>query len=127
MTLSRSARRLLAGIAGGFLLLCQTAMAVQACGLAPAAAGEVAAGEPCHGADPQSGDAPGHALQQSCSSGFTSAGFAKLDVPQVADLPMLVLHPASLPAPAHGEVIAVAIPARAESPPLPILHCCLRN
>jgi len=127
MTFSRPTRRLLASIAGALLLLCQTAMAAQACGPAPAVAGEIASSAHCHGADPQSGDAPGHALQQTCPSDHASLSFAKLDVPQPADLPALVLPSHLLRTAARDVLIIAAVPTRAEPPPLSILHCCLRN
>jgi hypothetical protein len=127
MIFSRPTRRLLVGIAAAFLLLCQSAMAAQACGVAPAIAGEPASSEHCHGADAQSGGAPDHALHQACPSHDASLSLAKLDVPQAADLPALALPPQLLRAAVRDALIITAVPARAESPPLAILHCCLRN
>lgn len=127
MTFSRPTKRLLATIAGALLLLCQTAMAAQACGPAPAVAGEIASSTHCHGADPQSGDAPGHALQQTCPSDHATLSFAKLDVPQAADSQAFALHPRPFRAAARDGLIVAALTARAEPPPLSILHCCLRN
>lgn len=127
MTFSLPTRRFLAAIASAFLLVCQSAMAAQACGLAPASAGELASSVPCHGADPQSGDAPGHALDQTCPSDHASASFAKLDVPQAADSQAFALHPRPFRAAARDGLIVAALTARAEPPPLSILHCCLRN
>jgi len=126
MTFSMPAKRLLAGVASAFLLLCQSAVAAQACALAPAVAGESALAEPCHHAVPQSGNAAGHAQQQNCPAQYASASFAKLDVPQAADLPGLEVQPGWLRAPVHEGLNSITPPARAEPPPFTILHCCLR-
>jgi hypothetical protein len=126
MTLSLPAKRLLAGIASAFLLLCQTAMATQAWGLVPAVAGESTLSDRCHGVGPQTGDASGHALQQTCPAEYASASFAKLDIPQDAELPALAPDPGWLRARARDDLISGMLPARAEPPPLSILHCCLR-
>jgi len=127
MVLSRPTKRLLAGIAAAFLLLCQTAMAAQACGLTSANAGEHAASEPCHESIFGSGEAPRHTQEQGCPSEYASASFAKLDIPQAADLPALLVQPDRVHTPLLANLNAAAPPARAESPPLTILHCCLRN
>lgn len=126
MTLSKPVKRFLAGVASAFLLLCQSAVAAQACALAPAVAGESALAEPCHHSIPRSGNAAGHAQQQNCPAQYASAGFAKLDVPQAADLPALEVQPGWLRASMHDGSKSIAPPARAEPPPLAILHCCLR-
>ena len=127
MLLSRRTTRFVAVLAGAFVLLCQTAMAAQACGLALAASEGSSLSESCHGIVPQSGDAPGHVQQQNCPSEYASASFAKLDIPQAADLPGLVVQPVWLLAAVRDGLISIALPARAEPPPLTILHCCLRN
>ena len=118
---------MLAGIAAAFLLLCQTAMAAQSCCLTSANAGELAASEPCHESNFGSGEAPGHTQQQGCPSEYASASFAKLDIPQVADIPALLVQPVRTHTLLLVGLNAAAPPARAESPPLTILHCCLRN
>jgi len=127
MSFSRATKRLLAGVATAFLLLCQTAMAAQACGLTPAMTGEGSANAHCRDVIPQSGDGPGDPQQAGCPSDYASASFAKLDIPQVADLPGLQVEPVRPWAPAHIRMISVAPPARAEPPSLIIVHCCLRN
>jgi hypothetical protein len=127
MKLSRPGRRFVAGIAGALLLLCQTAMAAQACSLAAAAAGESALSGICHDIVPPTGDTPGHAQQQNCPTELLSASFAKLDVPPAVDLPALQVQPAWLQAAAREGLIPIAVPARAVSLPLTIVHCCLRN
>jgi hypothetical protein len=127
MLLSRRTTRFVAVLAGAFVLLCQTAAAAQACAQAPAVAGEIASAGPCHDAVPQPGDPAGHAFQQNCPAQHASAGFAKLDIPQAADLPGLEVQPGWLHAPVRDRLISIALPARAEPPPLTILHCCLRN
>jgi hypothetical protein len=127
MTLSRPAKRFVAGIASAFLLLCQTAMAMETCGLAPAVAAETASSGHCHGNASQSGNESGHAQEQNCPTGYPSAGFAKLDIPQAADFPALDVEPGWLRAPVRHDLNPVAPPARADPPPLTIVHCCLRN
>jgi hypothetical protein len=127
MLLSRRTTRFVAVLAGAFVLLCQTAAAAQACALAPAAADERAFAETCHDAASQSGNAAGHAQQLNCPAQYASAGFANLDIPQAADLPGLEVQPAWLRAPVRDGLSSITLPARAEPPPLTILHCCLRN
>ena len=127
MTFSRSARGLLAAIASASLLLCQTAMAAQACAPAPEAVAEATASGHCHGVADQSGDDPGHVVEQNCPAGYVSASLAKLDIPQAADSLALEIEPAWLRAPVRGSLSADAPPARAEPPPLILVHCCLRN
>ena len=127
MQLSKRTTRFVAVLAAAIVLLCQTAAAAQACTLAPAVAGEIALGGPCHDAVLQPGDAPGHAQQQNCPAQYASGGFAKLDIPQAADLLGLVVQPGWLLAPVRDGLSSIALPARAEPPPLTILHCCLRN
>lgn len=117
----------MAVLAGAFVLLCQTAAAAQACALAPAVAGEIALAGPCHDAAAQPGDAAGHAQQQNCPVQYASAGFVNLDIPQATDLPGLDVQPGWLRAPVRDGLSSIALPARAEPPPLTILHCCLRN
>jgi len=121
------AKRLLAGIASAFLLVCQTAVAAHACALSTAVAGESTLNERCHDAVPQPGNAAGHAQQHNCPAEYASASLAKLDIPQAADLPGLEVQPGWLRAPVRDGLNSIALPARAEPPPLTILHCCLRN
>lgn len=127
MTFSFPARRFLAGAACAFLLLCQTAMAAQACGLEPANAGEIGSSQHCHNANGQAREAPNHAFHQTCPSDQATLSFAKLDVPQAADSQAFALHPRPFRAAARDGLIVAAVTARAEPPPLSILHCCLRN
>lgn len=127
MVLIRSAKRVVAGIAGVFLLLCQTAALAQACAPAPAVAGESTLIAPCHDAALQSGDIAGHAQQHACPAQHASAGVTKIDTAQAVDLTVMEVQPRWLPVPAQDNWTALAPPARAESPPLIILHCCLRN
>jgi hypothetical protein len=127
MTFSRSGKRLVAGVASAFLLLCQTAMAIETCGLTPAVAAESASGGHCHGIASQPANESGHAQDQNCPAGFASASFAKLDIPQAPDLPALAVQPGWLRTPVRNGLITAAPPARAEPPPLILVHCCLRN
>jgi hypothetical protein len=127
MLLTRRITRFVAVVAGAFVLLCQTAAVAQACALPPAVAGESAMAETCHDSVPQSGDAAGHADHQNCPAHNASAGFAKLDIPQAADLPGLEVRPGWLQVPVRDGLNSIALLARAEPPPLTLLHCCLRN
>ena len=127
MRLSRPTRRLLAGIAGAFLLLCQTAMAAQTCCTTWASAGERAATEPCHEGGSHPADAPASSQEQGCPSEYATPSFAKLDVPPVLDLPALPVQPERLWTDLPVSLNLAAPPARAEPPPLSILYCCLRN
>jgi hypothetical protein len=126
MLLSRRVTSFVAVLAGALVLLCQTAAAAQACALAPAAADEIVLAETCHDAVPQPGSAAGHAQHGSCPAHSASATFAKLDIPQAADLPGLDVQSGWLLAPVRNGLSSIAL-ARAEPPPLTILHCCLRN
>jgi hypothetical protein len=127
MLLSRRMTRFVAVLAGALVLLCQTAAAAQACALAPAAADEIVLAETCHDAVPSSGNAAGHAQHENCPAHNASASFAKLDIPQAADLPGLEVQSGWLWAPVRNGLSSIALLARAEPPPLTILHCCLRN
>jgi hypothetical protein len=127
MTFSCSTKRLLAGAASAFLLLCQTAMAMETCGLAPEVAAEGASGGHCHGIASQPGNESGRVQEQNCPTGYPSAGLAQLDIPQAADLPALEAWSGWLQSPVRNGLNPVAPPPRAEPPPLIIVHCCLRN
>ena len=83
--------------------------------------------EPCHDTVRPSSETPGQAQPHGCSAQYASAGAAKIDVPQLLDLPALEVEPRALPAPARDVWIATAPPPRAAPPPLTILHCCLRT
>ena len=127
MRFSRSTKQLLVGVAASFLLLCQSAMAAQACEPMPATATERAASEPCHEGVSHSGDTSGHAQQTVCPSEYASASFAKIDVPPVADFPASSVASEWVWAAIPASLNPAAPPARLEPPPHSILHCCLRN
>ena len=127
MALNRPAKRYVACIASVLLLWCQGAAAAQVCVPATEPAGESALIEPCHDAAHSSGDAQGQVQSHGCSAQYASAGTAKIDAPQVMDLPALEVEQHWHPVPVHDDWLAAAPPARVEPPPLTILHCRLRN
>ena len=127
MTFSRSTKGLLAAIASASLLLCQTALAAQACALAPEAAAETTASGHCHDGALQSGDEVERIPDHNCPAALISASLIKLDIPQIADFPAIEFEPRWIRDPVRGGLSDLAPLARAESPPLSILHCCLRN
>ena len=122
MALSRSLRRLVAGTVAVLFLACQSAALAQACvtyAPQPEAAG---AQLPCHSAG---GDGAGGPGQNHCENAAASAsGFS---IYGLADLPAItarldrIVAVAGLAAPVEPPLL------RIESPPLSILHCCLRN
>ena len=127
MIFSRSARRLVVGIAGAFLLLCQTALAAQACTLVPEAAAETTASGHCHDVALQSGDKVERVPDHNCPAAHFSASLIKLDIPQIADFPAIEFEPRWIRDPVRGGLSELAPLARAEPPHLTIVYCCLRN
>ena len=128
MTLSKAARRTLAGITAVVVLLCQsTALAHASAGSAvqPAAA---MAHVPCHdaGGNESQGPAP-DACQAQCLTQATSSSPALPDIPPLAGLPALVIRTAATGIVQTGLPVSEPPPLRGDPPPLTILHCCLRN
>ncbi|HXF65740.1 MAG TPA: hypothetical protein VNK67_03440 [Burkholderiales bacterium] len=123
MSMSRSLRRLVAGLAAVLLLACHgLALAVSAG--APGTSQGAAQG-PCHdfGGDPS----------KSTSGGACQAGCQPQPLPSPSPGALPAADPPAIPA-RIGRVAAVAGPAiatetrpQAEPLPLPILHCRLRN
>ena len=117
-----SRKRLVAAIAGVFLLLCQSIALAQACSLAvPSDKGQIQ--QPCHSADEQqdtntvTGQGPCETVSP-VAAGFTLFGIDELPVifSAVSDFTTI---PAS---------VSLEPPLlQAASPPLRIVHCCLRN
>jgi len=123
MLLSRSLRRLVSGTVAVLFLACQSAALAQAyftTAPQPEAAG---AQMPCHSAG--DGDGTGGTGQNHCenatasASGFSIYGFAEM--PVITTYLDRVVAVAGSAAPAEPPLL------RIESPPISILHCCLRN
>jgi hypothetical protein len=125
MVLTKSAKRLVACIASVFLLSCQAASAAQVCLPSTPPAADSATIEPCHEATHPSGDTQEHAQPHGCPAQYASAGVTKIDTPQAVDLPGVDVPPRWISVPPRDGRLAVAPPARAEPPPLTILHCRL--
>jgi hypothetical protein len=117
-------RRLVASAAAALFLACQSAAIAQACFTAapkPEAAG---AQLPCH----SSGDrdrAGGGSGQNHCESATASA--AGFSIYGLAELPAITTRIDRIVAVAASAVSTEPPLLRIESPPLSILHCCLRN
>ena len=118
----------MAAAAGMLLLLCQAAVAAQACmSVAPATA-KAAFTQPCHEAGSQSGNMAGHGVHEAyCTAQYASAGIAKPDVMAPSGIAVLTARLDQPLLVARAGPLLVPLTARADSPPLPILHCCLRN
>ncbi len=113
----------MAGTVAVLFLACQSAALAQACFTTapqPEAAG---AQMPCHSAG--DGDGTGGTGQNHCenatasASGFSIYGFAEM--PVITTYLDRVVAVAGSAAPAEPPLL------RIESPPISILHCCLRN
>lgn len=130
MTGSRVAKRYTAMLVGVMAILCQTAAVAQACWTGAAAPGTATLHQaaPCHDtpADP-TGSGKGDMHQVRCpaqNAVTTSPGF---DTFHADEMPLPAAS-AGIQAPDTGRAPARRpLPSRAESPPLRILHCCLRN
>jgi len=123
LSLSRSARRRVAGIVGALFFLCQTAAIAQAC-LAMAPQPDAAAiQQPCHSVG-NPGGSPADSAQAGCQ--FDSPVSAGFDVFATDDLPVVT---ARLDATLHtASAISFEPPLlQVEPPPLRILNCSLRN
>jgi hypothetical protein len=128
MVRSKFGRRVVAAIAGTFLLLCQSAGVAHACTPDAPQWSVNVVHEACHDSAPDDGNTTNDdTCQPHCGSQQASTAQAKVNAPEAADLPVLT---------ARLELPAFAAPcdspvdyslARAESPPLTIVHCRLRN
>lgn len=127
MTLSKSSRRLVAGVTALLLVACQSLAVARAGGLGSAESGAGAAMISCHNPGEGPGNTEDTARQASCQSKYTSPsppGFTILDL---TDLPAFTVSVVRLPVvPAFLQAAASQL-ERIEPPPLLILHCCLRN
>lgn len=129
MNLSRSARRFRAGIAGGLLLFCQSAIAVHSCALGATGSENNAAHQPCHETAAGSGSSTDHEVCQAhCLSSQAMPASAKFAAYAATDL---AAPTARLDQPLSSAACAASIVASrtadVESPPLIIIHCRLRN
>jgi len=124
MIRSGTLRRLVAGTAAVLFLACQSAALAQACFTTapqPEAAG---AQLPCHSSGDQDG-AGGGSGQNHCDSATASvSGFS---IYGLAELPAITTHIDRIVVVAGSAVPTEPPLLRIESPPLSLLHCCLRN
>lgn len=128
MTLSKAARRTIAGLTAVVLLLCQSIALAHACAASTAQPAAVAAHPPCHDAGENDAQGPaGNAHSPQCLSQATSSSPALPDVPLIAGLPALVMRASALQIAETRLPVSEPPPQRGEPPPLSILHCCLRN
>lgn len=128
MILSSSLRRVVAGVAGMMLLLCQTAIAAHGCILGAPSPSDSVMLQPCHEAESEAGGASEHDLCQAhCLSQQAMPAVDKIPAFAAVDLPALTVR-LDQPLPtAYAVLVAASLPARAASPPLIIIHCRLRN
>jgi hypothetical protein len=129
MTLSRSSRSVVALITAVLLLLCQAALAAQACGhmFVPQSP---AAPVPCH----ESMDGAGSmqhtpAAVSDCDAPKAIAAAVKIPVFSVTDfppLPLLLAYQDAEPV-VRLSFTPHAVPALCHSPPLNLLHCRFLN
>jgi hypothetical protein len=116
-------RRLVAGTVAVLFLACQSAALAQACVTYAPQPGAAGTQLPCHSAG--GGDDTGAPGQNHCENATASAsGFS---IYGLADLPAITTHLDRVAAVAGSTVPAEPPLLRIESPPLSILHCCLRN
>jgi hypothetical protein len=128
MFLSRRSRRMLAGIAAVMLLACQSMAVAQASTAGASQSGGVAPGS-CHdsGQDSRSGGASDNPCGAPCQHAFSAPAKAGTFDSGTADLPVMTVRVDRLATTTDIAPPVESWPARAESPPLSILHCCLRN
>ena len=128
MTLSKAARRIVAGITAVVVLLCQSTALAQACAGSSAQPAAAMAQPPCHDEGGNDARGPAHDAHPSqCLSQATSSSPALPDIPLLAGLPALVMISTALRIGETGLPVSEPPPLRGEPPPLTILHCCLRN
>jgi len=127
MLLSRSLRRLVASIVALAFLGCQGVALAHARSPDATGSGASKVAGSCHDAGQEPGDvANSNACQSNCQSLNTSSSSSGANVYAVTDFPAI----AALVEP-FVQVAGLVQPdeplLRIESPPLSILHCCLRN
>jgi|SRR5262245_11971403 len=121
MTASKSFRQLVAIVAAALLLACQTTGVAHACDLGTPQPG--AASELCHDTGTGDSDALTHCQSQHASSSTS----AEAGIFAVAVFPIFAERVDQYAGAAETRVPSAPRLARAESPPLTILHCRLRN
>ncbi len=127
MTLSKAARRIVAGLTAVLVLLCQSSALAHACAGSAAQPAAATAHPPCHH-DAGGNDAQGPAHDDhpsQCLSQATSSSPALPEIPLLAGLPALVIRAAALQIGETGLAVSEPPLVRGEPPPLTILHCCL--
>lgn len=128
MTLSKAARRTLAGITAVVVMLCQTTALAHAYAGNVVQSAPVMAHAPCHDAGANDVRGPARdAHPAQCLSQAASSSLALPDIPLLAGLPALVVRAAALRIGETGLPVSELPPVRGEPPPLIILYCCLRN
>jgi hypothetical protein len=128
MNLSRSLRRLVAGTVAVLFLACQGTMV--AYGRVADASGSTAgvAQGSCHDPGQQSGGTTyNYTCQANCQSQITSTSPSGATVFAAGDLPAITVRFDPIDIVARSTSPADPPLLRVESPPLAILHCCLRN
>ena len=128
MVLTRSSRSLVAFVAAVLLLLCQTALAAQACAHTGAPAQTESAAAPCHGAGGES-PAPEKQLPAptACEAANALPDGAKMPVFALGDLPTMLVAYEQSAVPGTTARGPQTLDAVCHSPPLSILHCRLLN
>lgn len=123
MFLSKSLRRLVAGTAAVLFLSCQGMAVARASTPAFPQSGAGTAQASCHGAGNNTDD---NVYQAQCQSQNTSSTLSKVVYSTTDLLAITVAFDRAVTA-VHSTPQVTLPLARIESPPLSILHCCLRN
>ena len=128
MHLSKALRRTVAGIVAVLFLACQGMATVYGRSLDTTGSGAEAAQESCHDIGRQPGSSTSkNTCQANCDSQHASSTPSGAYVHAAADLPAITTHTNRIAAVAGSAPYAEPPLLRIESPPLLILHCCLRN
>jgi hypothetical protein len=126
--LSKSNRRAIAHIAAVLVLLCQTTALAYACACGTNQPAATMANAPCHNAGESDAQGPAQdAGQPPCLSQISSPSYSALDASVAPVLPLIVLLVDGFGIDSASSHVAEPRLARNTSPPLTILHCCLRN
>jgi hypothetical protein len=129
MTPLKSSRRLIAIVATALLLACQTMAVVHACTFGTPYPSTSSAGEPCHDSGNDAGNTTGgNVFETHCQSQHASSA----PVAELSILAAIGVQEFTARVDRYAGAIEAVVPAaprfpRAESPPLTILHCRLRN
>lgn len=128
MILSRSLRRFVAGAVAVLFLACQGTMVTYARAADASGSTAGAAQGSCHDPVQQSGDTTyKNTCQVNCESQINSTSPSGATIFAAADLPALTVHFDPIKFVSRSISLAALPQPRVESPPLAILHCCLRN